>query len=145
MTVSITQPGLAHTGATDRSGLLRLALKLDAVATGALAVLGLAAAPLLESFLGTPASLLYPIGLFLLVYAVAVWIIGTRPQISRSAAWGVVALNLVWVAASVATVLAGWLPLTTLGTAFVLLQAVAVLVFADLQYLGLRRARTGAA
>lgn len=145
MTVSITQPGPARTGATDRSGLLRLALKLDAVATGALAVLGLAAAPLLESLLGTPASLLYPIGLFLLVYAAAVGIIGTRPQISRSAAWSVVALNSLWVVASVATVLAGWLPLTTLGTATVLLQAVAVLAFADLQYLGLRRARVGAA
>lgn len=140
MTVSIAQSGSPHTAAADRSSLLRLALKLDAVATGALAVLGLAAAPLLDSLLGTPARLLYPIGVFLLVYAAAVWRIGTRPQVSGPAAWAVVVLNLVWVVASVATVLAGWLPLTTLGTAFVLVQAVAVLIFADLQYLGLRRA-----
>ena len=142
---SYAQPVLAQPAAGDRSGLLRLALKLDAVATGALAVLGLAAAPLLDSMLGTPSSLLLPVGLFLLVFAAAVWLIGTRPQFSRVAAWSVVALNLLWVIGSVATVATGWLPLTTLGTAFVLVQAVAVLVFADLQILGLRRARPGAA
>lgn len=142
---SYAQPVLAQPAAGDRSGLLRLALKLDAVATGALAVLGLAAAPLLDSMLGTPSSLLLPVGLFLLVFAAAVWLIGTRPQVSRVAAWSVVALNLLWVVGSVAAVVAGWLPLTTLGTAFVLVQAVAVLVFADLQILGLRRARAGAA
>ena len=145
MTVSYPSAGLLQPTAADRNGLLRLALKLDAVATGALAVLGLAAASLLDGLLGTPASLLWPIGLALLVYAAAIWVIGTRPRISRPAAWSAVVLNLLWVAASVATVLAGWLPLTTLGTAFVLIQAVAVLVFADLQYLGLRRARSGAA
>lgn len=142
---SYAQPVLAQPAAGDRSGWLRLALKLDAVATGALAVLGLAAAPLLDSMLGTPSSLLLPVGLFLLVFAAAVWLIGTRPQVSRVAAWSVVALNLLWVVGSVAAVVAGWLPLTTLGTAFVLVQAVAVLVFADLQILGLRRARPGAA
>lgn len=142
---SYAQPVLAQPAAGDRSGLLRLALKLDAVATGALAVLGLVAAPLLDSMLGTPSSLLLPVGLFLLVFAAAVWLIGTRPQVSRVAAWSVVALNLLWVVGSVAAVVAGWLPLTTLGTAFVLVQAVAVLVFADLQILGLRRARSGAA
>ena len=145
MTVSIAQPGSPHAGAADRTGLLHLALKLDAVATGALALLGLAAAPLLDSLLGTPVSLLYPIGIALLVYAAAVWAIGMRAQISRPGAWAVVGLNLLWVVGSVATVVAGGLPLTALGTAFVLLQAVAVLVLADLQYLGLRRARSSAA
>lgn len=145
MTFSYAQPTLARPAAEHRTGLLRLALKLDAVATGALAALGVAAASLLDDLLGTPSSLLWLVGLFLLAYAAAVWVIGTRPQVSRQAAWSVVAVNVLWVVASVATVAAGWLPLTTLGTAFVLLQAVVVLVFADLQYVGLRRAQTGAA
>ena len=43
---------------------------------------------------------------------------------------------------SVALALAGWLPLTALGVAFVLAQAAAVALFATLQVAGLRRLRT---
>jgi hypothetical protein len=56
----------------------------------------------------------------------------------------VVATNLVWVADSVALVATAWFPLTALGAAFVLAQAAAVFLFADLQFLGLRRARRAA-
>jgi hypothetical protein len=145
MTSTTAQP--VHPYATtgeDRSGLLRLALKLDAVATGALGLLALAAGPLLADLLGIPNGLLLPLGLFLIVYAAAVWFVGTRPIVKRPAVWTAVALNLVWAVDSVIAVAAGWLPLTMLGTAFVLAQAVAVLVFAELQLLGLRRARPAA-
>lgn len=125
----------------DRTRLLRLALKLDAVATGALGVMSLAAGPVLEGLLGTPLAVLWPLGLFLVAYAASIWIASTRPSVSRPAAWTVVAINLLWVIGSVAVVAAGWFPLTGLGTAFVLVQAAAVALFADLQFLGLRRAR----
>ncbi len=124
--------------------LLRLALKLDAVATGGLGLLAVAAAPLLENLLGAPRDLLTPVGAFLIAYGVAVWVIGTRATVSRTAVWAVIALNLVWVLDSVLTVAAGWLSLTVLGTGFVLLQAAAVALFADLQFMGLRRARAAA-
>lgn len=127
-----------------RGRLLRLALKLDAVASGGLGVLSLAAAPLLENLLGTPPALLWPVGLFLVGYAAAIWIAASRPNVSRPTAWAVVVLNLLWVVGSVVAVAAGWLTLTILGTAFVLAQAAAVALFADLQFLGLRRARTTA-
>jgi hypothetical protein len=45
---------------------------------------------------------------------------------------------------SLATVAIGWLPLTALGTALVLAQAVAVGLFAQAQLVGLRRARSAA-
>ena len=124
-----------------RDGLLRFALKLDAVASGALGLLAAAAAPMLEGLLGVPTALLLPLGLALVAYAAAVWFTGSRPRVSRTAAWAIVGLNVLWTIDSLALALAGWLPLTGLGVAVMLGQAVAVGVFADLQFLGLRRAR----
>ncbi len=144
MTTHQTQHGLRSRAGEDPNGLLRLALKLDAVASGALGTLLLVTATVLDDLLGIPLALLVPVGLFLLAYAAFVWIVGTRRRINRTAAWTVVALNLVWVADSVVVVLAGPLPLTGLGVIFILAQAVAVLLFADLQFLGLRRARRAA-
>jgi hypothetical protein len=142
---SIVRSSLVDDAGEDRSRLLRLALKLDAVATGALGVLSLVSGPLLNDLLGTPVALLWPTGLFLIAYAAAIWVTAVRPTINRAAAWAAVVLNLLWVADSVVLVVAGWLPLTVLGTAFVVVQAVAVLLFADLQFVGLRRARPVAA
>ena len=145
MTKNQTRADLARSvGGEEHVGLLRLALKLDALASGALGALSLAAGTVLDDLLGLPLALLVPVGLFLLAYAAFVWVLGTRRRIRRTAAWAVVAVNLVWAADSVALVLVGWFPLSALGVAFVLTQAVAVFLFADLQFLGLRRARRGA-
>jgi hypothetical protein len=57
----------------------------------------------------------------------------------------VVAGNLVWVGASILAVVAGWWSPTTLGTVFVVAQAAAVALFAELQLTGLRRPRPPAA
>ena len=136
-----SQSGLRRSADEKGSRLLPVALKLDAVASGALGILSLAAGPLLRDLLGAPLALLWPAGLFLVVYAAAIWTIASRPGISRSAAASVVALNLLWVVVSIMAVAAGWLSLTALGTAFVLVQAAAVALFAELQVLGLRRSR----
>ena len=125
----------------DRSGLLRLVLKLDAVASGALGALSLAAGPALDDLLGTPLALLVPVGAFLVVWAAALWILASRSRMSRTAVWAAIAINLVWAIDSVAVVAAGWFPLTALGTAFVFAQAAAVALFAGLQFRGLRRSR----
>jgi hypothetical protein len=131
-----------------RNGLLRMALKLDAASSGAMGVLLLLAAGLVIGderpfvlLLGTPLALLVPVGPFLVAFAAFVWIVGTRPRINRTAAWAVVAVNALWVLASIVLLLAGWFPLTMLGVAFVLVQAAAVALFADLSFLGLRRIR----
>ena len=129
-------------GATDGGrddGLLRLALRLDAVASGALGLLGAVAAAVLEGLLGVPATVLLPLGILLVVYAAAVWLAGARPPAHRFAVRTIVGLNALWVVASLAAVVPGLLPLTPLGVAFVLLQAGAVAIFAELQIIGLRR------
>jgi hypothetical protein len=125
---------------TDSMQLLRFALRLDALASGASAVLALAGSPWLTELLGTPATLLWPTGLFLLVWAAALWWVASRPAINAAAVWAIIALNLLWVIDSVVLVAAGWFALTVLGTVFVLVQALAVAVFADLEFVGLRRA-----
>lgn len=141
MTTVLDRAGRADAASVDRGDLLRLALKLDAVASGALGALLLAAEPILDDLLGAPPALSSPVGLVLVAYAAAVWFVGSRQAISRSAAWTVVGANLIWAVGSVVAVAAGWLPLTALGTAFVLAQAAAVALFAALQFVGLRRAR----
>ena len=140
MTTYHVQAGLPA-AAEERIHLLRLALKLDAAASGALGVLALAAGPLLDDLLDAPLALLWPTGLFLVAYAAAIWTAASRPAVSRPAARSVVMLNLLWVVASVVTVVAGWFSLNGLGTAFVLAQAAAVALFAGLQFLGLRHSQ----
>jgi hypothetical protein len=61
--------------------------------------------------------------------------------IPTAAAWAVVVGNSAWVLGSIGAAVAGWDTFTALGVAVVLAQAAAVAVFADLQWIGLRRAR----
>lgn len=139
MTTRQSPSSLSRFTGEEGDGLLRFALRLDALASGALGVLALAAAPLLEDVLGAPLGLLLLVGPALVAWAAALWFAASRPEVSRPAAWSVVALNLLWVVASVAAVAAGWFSLTALGIAFFLVQAAAVAFFADAQLLGLRR------
>ena len=84
-------------------------------------------------------------GLILLPYAAVIAVLGTRATITRRAVWAVIAVNGIWVADSLILLASAWVSPTALGYAFVLAQALAVLVFAEAQYFGLRRSpRAGA-
>lgn len=129
-------------GADARAAVsLRLWLRLDAVASGLTGVGAVAGVGFLPEILGTPSALLWPVGGFLVVWAAALAYLASRPRMNRAAVWAVIVLNLLWVLDSVAIVLAGWFPLTGLGVGYVLLQAAAVAMFAEFQYLGARRLR----
>jgi hypothetical protein len=134
-------------GPADQDGgrLLRLSLRLDAAASGALGVLLAAGGALLDELLGIPTAVLVAVGGFLVAYAAALWLVGSRPEVSRPAARLVAAGNLLWVAASVVAVAAGWWSPTALGTGLVIAQAAAVALFAELQLTGLRRVRPASA
>lgn len=142
MSTRTLRPAFARlTGTADGGRLLRLALRLDAVASGALGVLGLAAAPLLGDLLGPSSAVVLGVGAFLGCFAVALGLLAARPAIPRAGAWAVVLGNSGWVLGSVVAVVVGWTSLTALGVAVVLAQAMAVAVFAATQWLGLRRMR----
>lgn len=121
---------------------LRALLGLDAIASGALGIVMAAASGLLAGPSGLPSTLLLPVGLLLVVFAAFVGYSATRPIPSRASVWAIIEINVLWVLASVVFVMAGWSSPTTLGSAFVLLQAAVVAVFAGGQYAALRR--TGA-
>jgi hypothetical protein len=58
---------------------------------------------------------------------------------SRPAVWVIIVANAAWTAASLLLLVSGWVTPTTLGYLFVVVQAAAVAIFAELQWLGLRR------
>lgn len=121
------------------STFLRRALLLDAAASGATALLAIAAAGLLEGLLGLPAALLRWAGLVLLPYVAFVVYAGTREDVSRSAVWAVIAANALWAVASALLLMSGWVAPTALGYAFVIGQALVVALLGELEYMGLRR------
>jgi hypothetical protein len=124
----------------DRRALLRDSIRLDAVVTGTAGVLLAAGAPVLDGLLGVRPALLVALGVFLIAYAAALLVLARAGAPAR---WvkAVIAANVLWVAASVVAVLADWLTLTALGTAFALVQAAGVALLAELQLIALRRSQ----
>jgi hypothetical protein len=94
----------------------------------------------MDDLLSTPLALLVPVGAFLVIRAAALWVLASRPQISRTAVWSVIGLNLLYAVGAIVVAMAGWFPLSALGTAFVLTQAAAVALVAAAQFYALRRA-----
>jgi hypothetical protein len=117
--------------------LLRLALRLDAAVTGAFGALLALTSPLVDGPLGISSPLLLVLGVLLLAYAAVVELVARRPR--PTLVWGVILANVAWVGASIAVLLAHVLTPTTLGTAVVVAQALAVALVAELQHLALRR------
>src|SRR5687768_17332111 len=80
----------------DDGSFLRLALRLDGAASGALGLAALVAAPALSDLLGPGSGALRAVGAFLVVYAAALVALAALRAIPRAAAWTVVVGNLAW-------------------------------------------------
>jgi hypothetical protein len=133
-TTSSTFPPLAAAGT-----FLRHVLLADAVVSGATGALMALAAGVLEPILQVPATLLRVAGLALLPYAAFVALLARRDVPPRGMVWAVVACNALWAVDCVALLFTGWIDPSLLGVAFVLMQALVVAAFAELQVIGLRR------
>ena len=131
---------LSTTVTTTRDGLLRLALRADAAISAVAGVPFLLVAGPLSTALGLPAWDLRLLGAAFVGYGVLVWLAAAQERISRRLAWGVIIGNTAWAVVSVVALLADWLPLTTEGVVVTAIMALYTSVFADLQFLGLRRA-----
>lgn len=116
---------------------LRRALLADAVASAATGLLMATGAGFLDGLLGLPTLLLREAGILLLPYALLVGWLGTRASLPEAAVWAVILGNVAWTAASLGLFVL--LAPTALGYAFVIGQAVVVGLFAELQYIGLKR------
>ncbi|MGJ4994887.1 hypothetical protein ACQR0Z_10765 [Bradyrhizobium sp. HKCCYLS3077] len=121
------------------STLLRRALIADAVFSG---VAGLAltfdTSPL-AALMQLPEALLRETGLFLIVYAGFVGWLGTRATVAKPLVMLVIAGNAAWTVGSIALLFSGLVTPNVLGEIFIAAQAVGTGVFAELQYMGLRR------
>jgi hypothetical protein len=126
---------------TRENQFLRRAFLLDAVATGGLGLALAAGAGHLEELLGMPTMLLREAGLICMVFAAWLAFALTRERLTNAMVWFAVGVNTLWVLASLGLLASGWVEPTWLGVAFVVAQALVVVVFAELQYLGMKRAR----
>lgn len=125
----------------DSPKFLRNVLFADAascLATGALQTLF---TPSIAQLTNLPELLLQATGIFLLTYAAVVMAVATRDPIPRAFVWVFVAGNFAWAAAGAALLVARPVAPTLLGEAWVIAQAVTVVVLAELQWMGLRRSR----
>jgi hypothetical protein len=123
-----------------RDGLLRLALRADATASGLMGLAGLPLAGWLAQTSGTTKAFEYSLSALFIAFAVGVFVVAARPSVTRA---GIViaAGNALYTVASVVFVLADVFPLTTTGVVLTLACGVYTLVMAELQYQGWRRAK----
>lgn len=118
---------------------LRRALIADAVFSG-VAALGFAfgAGPFAALF-NLPEVFLREVGLFLIAYAAFVGWLGSRQATMKPLVLLVIAGNAAWTLGSIALLFSGAVSPNALGMAMVVAQATATGVFAELQYIGLRK------
>jgi hypothetical protein len=119
--------------------LLRSALRLDAAVSAAAGVAYVAAVGPLSSWLELPDALLIAAGAVLVVWGAALAYLAQRPAIAPAAVWTVIALNAAWVADSLLLLAVDGFSPSVAGQVGIAFQAVGVVGFAALQYLGLRR------
>ena len=121
------------------SSFLRRVLVADAATSGAAGLLMTLGSGPLENLLGVPAAALRYAGLSLLPFAAFVAYLATRESPPRSAVWAVIVLNALWAVDSILLLLVGWVGPTTFGYTFIIAQALVVALFAEVQYISLRR------
>jgi len=123
----------------DASTFLRRALLADAIFSG-IAALGftLGAGAFAELF-NLPDALLRETGLFLIAYTALVGWLASRAAVAKPLVLLVVIGNAAWTVGSIALLLSGTVSPNISGELMVVAQAIATGVFAELQYVGLRK------
>jgi hypothetical protein len=127
------------------SPFLRRALLADAIFSGIGAAGFTLGAGVFASLLDLPETLLRETGLFLFAYAIFVGWLGTRAAMPKALVLIVVAGNAAWTLASIGLLLSGMVSPNLLGEIVVVAQAIATGVFAELQYIGLRKSGSAVA
>ena len=121
------------------SSFLRRALLTDAVFSGISAVGLTLGAGAFASLFYLPEALLREVGLFLIAYAAFVGWLGTRQTMMKVLVLIVIIGNAAWTLASIALLFSGSVSPNLFGMVATVAQAIATGVFAELQYIGLRK------
>ena len=112
---------------------VRNVLSLDAATSGIAGVAMIAGAGFISGLTALPSSLLFWAGVILLPWTALLAYFSRRSTMSRIAMIDIVAVNALWVVASIGILVAGLVTPNMLGVAFVIAQAAAVLLFTVLQ------------
>ena len=121
------------------STFLSRALLADAIFSGVAAVALTLGAGALAPFLNLPETLLRETGLFLIAYTTLVGWLAARSSVPRALVLFVIIGNAAWTLASIALLFSGTVSPNLLGQVFIVAQAIATGMFAELQYVGLRK------
>ena len=127
------------------STFLRRALLADAVFSGVAALGFTFGASTFAALFNLPEALLRETGLFLIGYAALVGWLASRAAVAKALVLLVVVGNAAWTVGSIALLLSGAVSPNLAGELMVVAQAIATGVFAELQYVGLRRSESVAA
>lgn len=122
------------------SPFLRNALRADAAISSVAGLAMLLGSGPLAAWTGLPAGLLLGAGLAMIPFVALVAWLSTRETVAPGLVWAVIAMNVVWAIDCAWAALGAGLAPTAFGIAFLAAQAVTVLVLAELEFTGLRRA-----
>lgn len=125
---------------TSATGLRRV-LAFDAVSGAGTGALQLGLTGLLSQWLGLSAPLLQGSGLAIFVFVVLAGWLAMQSVPPRAALAALVVGNFAWVAGCLALAFGAAPAVTPLGIVYLMVQAVVVLVLAELQWMALRRTR----
>jgi hypothetical protein len=117
---------------------LRFTMRADAVLTGLAGLIAIPLAGWLSEISGTTTAFEYSMSAFFIVYGLVVLALAAAKSV-KVPGIAVIAANVLYTVASVVLVLSDWMPLTTTGIVLTLATGVYTLVFAELQYQGVRR------
>ena len=118
---------------------LRRALLADAIFSGIGALLFTVDADALAPLLNLPEALRRETGLFLIAYTALVGWLASRSSVPKALVLLVIAGNAAWTLGSIALLFSGAVSPNLLGQVVTVAQAIATGVFAELQYVGLRK------
>ncbi len=119
------------------SQFLRRVLLIDGAVSGAAGLVMVLGAGLLAPLTNLPQALMIYAGAALFPWTIALIALARMANVPRGGVKAVIAINVLWVAASIGAL---FLTSPTLfGYAFVIAQAVAVGLFAELQIMALKR------
>lgn len=123
----------------DASTFLRRALLADAAFSGIAALGFTLGAGAFATLFNLPEALLRETGLFLIAYTALVGWLASRTAVPKPLVLLVVAGNAAWTVGSIALLFSGAVSPNLAGELMVVAQAIATGVFAELQFVGLRR------
>ena len=125
---------------TERYAFLRRALQANGIFSALSGIIIILADNSIASIIGLPEQVsLIGLGISLLLFAASLLWVASREEIKPAAAWAAVILDIGWVAGSAALISAS--VLSAPGNLAVAAVAAIVLLFALLQFLGIRKLR----